>query len=55
MLDLMETIIRDKMIKANRDGYRQGIRAAAGFAGTWDQQITGTEFKFENLILLKST
>jgi len=45
--------IRDKMIAENRRGYRQGIKDAASFAGTWDQQITGTEFKFKDLILLK--
>lgn len=36
-----------------REGYRAGIKAAADFAGTWDQQITGTPYKFEDIILGK--
>lgn len=53
LLDKVETLIRERLIKEHRLGYIQGIRHAAEFAGTYDQQITGTEFKFEDLILLK--
>jgi len=52
-LDEVQDVIRQAMEREHRRGYVQGIKDAASFAGTWDQQITGTPFKFEDLILLK--
>lgn len=53
----MEKIIREKMMAANssgyKDGFKAGIIAAAQFAGTWDNQISGTEYRFEDVILMK--
>lgn len=52
-LDEVQDVVRKAMEREHRRGYIIGIKAAAGFAGTWDQQITGTEFRFEDMILLK--
>jgi hypothetical protein len=52
-LDQVESMIRDALIRERKAGYTAGIRAAAEFAGTYDKQISGTVFKFEDLILLK--
>lgn len=35
------------------EAFRRGIRAAADFAGTWDNYITGTPYYFEDVILGK--
>lgn len=39
--------------RAERAAFRRGVRAAAGFAGEWDAQITGTKYRFEDIILFK--
>lgn len=51
--EAVERTIRSAMEREYRRGYQEGIRDAANFAGTWDKQISGTPFKFEDLILLK--
>lgn len=39
--------------RAELAAFRRGVRAAAGFAGGWDKQITGTRYRFEDIILFK--
>jgi len=42
-----------KHVTSTIEAYRDGIRAAAAFAGYWDQHITGTMYRFEDIILCK--
>jgi hypothetical protein len=41
------------MIEDQSRAWQDGVRAAAAFAGEWDKQITGTPYKFEDIILCK--
>jgi hypothetical protein len=42
-----------KLYNARKAGVKAGIRQAARFAGSFDKQITQTEYKFEDIILVK--
>ena len=42
-----------RLMATLRESYRDGIRAAADFAGQWESQIVNTQYLFEDIILYK--